>query len=395
MDNVHIGRLRDEHFQESMKLGQFAFQYTRTEQQLEEARIRIAEEPSERWGVFVDGQLAAQATVLELATSIGGKAFPMGGIAAVATWPEHRRQGYVGKLLVHVLERMRHNGQNVSFLHPFAFGFYRKYGWETYTEHKTYTLQAGQLPARIPYAGHFERLNGHDNLHEVYDAYVSRYNGALSRSKLWWKYRIPMRKPGQIAFYRDASGDAQGYLIYEVKEYTLTVHEFAYLTSEAYEAIWSFIAQHDSMIEKVTLTAPMDDRLTDMLSDPRIKQEIVPYFMARIVDVEAFLREYPFLAAEHEDRLYLEVTDEHASWNHGFFELAITASGQAEVIRVTEIPNNDVTVKLGIGTLTMWMLGYRCASDLAFLNRIQGEPGTLNRLQKRIPARTAYLPDFF
>lgn len=395
MSNVRIGRLGDEHFQESMKLAQFAFQYTRTEQQLEEIRVRIEEEPSERWGMFVDGQLAAQATVLELAAYIGGKVFPMGGVAAVSTWPEHRRQGYVAKLLVHLLERMRERGQIVSFLSPFAFAFYRKYGWETYTEHKTYTIQTRQLPVRKPYNGRFERLNDYNDLQALYETYASKFNGTLSRSELWWKHRIPMRKPGQIALYRDSQGEAQGYLIYEVKEYQLTVHEFVYLTSEAYEAIWSFIAQHDSMIEKVTLTVPMNDRLTDMIADPRIKQEIVPYFMARIVDVEAFLGAYPFLASDSADRVCLDITDEHAPWNNGCFELVIAESGQAEAKRLTGERPAEETVKIGIGTLTSMLLTYRSVSDLSFLNRIEGDSEVINRLQNRIPERMTYLPDFF
>ncbi|MCR2807877.1 GNAT family N-acetyltransferase [Paenibacillus soyae] len=395
MGNVQLKLLGDEHFQESMKLAQFAFQYTRTEEQLEEARVRIAEEPSERWGVFVDGQLAAMATVLSLTTYIGGRSFAMGGVAGVATWPEHRRQGYVGKLLVHLLERMRGNGQNVSFLHPFAFGFYRKYGWETYTELKTYTIQVKQLPPRVPYNGRFERQDSYEAIHDVYETYASRYNGSLSRSALWWKHRIPVRKPGQIALYRDGAGEAQGYLLYEVKESSLTVHELIYLTGETYEAIWSFIAQHDSMIEKAVWNAPIDDRLPDRLPDPRIKQEVVPYFMARIVDVEAFLRDYPFLAAEQEDRVYLEVADEHAPWNNGCFELVITPAGQAKVSRLTDVPEIGEALKLGIGALSSLLLGYRKVSDFIFMNRMQGASDTINRLQNRIPGRTAYLPDFF
>ncbi|MEK3885629.1 GNAT family N-acetyltransferase [Paenibacillus sp. PL2-23] len=395
MDQVRLELLGEEQFQESMRLSQFAFQYTRSEQQLEQDRIRISEEPSERWGVIVEGQLAAQATVMSLSTYIGGRLFAMGGVAGVATWPEHRRQGYVGKLLVHLLQRMRDKGQNVSFLHPFAFGFYRRYGWETYTEHKTYTIQTAQLPPRKPYSGGFERQVSYEGLHDVYEKYASRYNGSLTRSELWWKHRIPNRKPGQPVLYKDSEGNAQGYLIYEVKESTLTIHELVYLTRGAYDAIWSFIGQHDSMIQKVVWTAPIDDRLTDVLPDPRIRQEVMPYFMARIVEVEAFLKEYPFLAAEQEDRVCLEVADEHAPWNNGWYQLHIAADGSAEIARSSAAPEEGEVVKLGIGALTSWLLGYRNTNDWGRSNGIEGPSEALNRLQARIPARTPYLPDFF
>ncbi|TKH33755.1 GNAT family N-acetyltransferase, partial [Paenibacillus polymyxa] len=40
--------------------------------------------------------------------------------------------GMVSRLLTHALEEMKTAGQSLSFLHPFSFAFYRKFGWETY-----------------------------------------------------------------------------------------------------------------------------------------------------------------------------------------------------------------------------------------------------------------------
>lgn len=396
-ESVRIGELGLDRFAEMMELSQFAFQYVRSEQELEQIKERSAEEPSARWGIFVDDRLAAQATVLELNTYINGKIFAMGGIAGVATWPEYRRQGFVGKLLLHILEDMRKNGQVLSFLHPFAYGFYRRYGWETYTEHKTYSIQTAQLPPRNVYNGRIERVSGYDSLYDVYEAYAKKYNGTLVRSKLWWKYRIRVEKPSQIAIYRDQDGEVQGYLIYEVKQKELKVDELVSLTGEANAALWSFIAQHDSMIEKVTLSVPMDDHVTDMLPDPRIKQEVVPYTMARIVDLEVFLVQYPFLAGNKADRVCLEVSDEQAPWNNGTYELVVSESGQATVNRMADDQeyNDDERIRLDIGALTMLLLSYRKGHELSYINRIHGKADTINRLQNRIPEQTTYLPDFF
>lgn len=390
-----IESLGMDRFAEIMELSQFAFQYVRSEQ--EQIKERFAAEPAARWGVIVGDQLAAQASVLELTTYIAGKTFAMGGVAGVATWPEYRRQGFVGKLLVHALEDMRKKGQVLSFLHPFSYGFYRKYGWETYTEHKTYTIQTSQLPPRVAYKGQIERVKGYDCLYEIYDAYAKQYNGTLARTELWWKYRIRAEKPSQIAIYRDTDGEVKGYLIYKVQQKEMKVDELVSLTTEAYTALWSFIAQHDSMIEKVTVNAPIDDRVADMLPDPRIKQEVVPYTMGRVVDVEEFLAQYPFLEADKEDHVYLQVIDEHAPWNNGSYELIVSASGQAAVNRLEEGQANqdDDRLQLDIGALTMLFLSYRKGRELSFIKRIQGKPDTLNRLQNRIPERTSYLPDFF
>ncbi|WP_036718137.1 GNAT family N-acetyltransferase [Paenibacillus harenae] len=393
---IEIKTLGIGQYNESMALSQFAFQYRRTEQELEQGKEQFQAEPAARYAAYVDGQFAAQAIVLELETFIGGKRFAMGGLAGVATWPEYRRQGLVAKILIHSLEEMKGKGQTISFLHPFAFAFYRKYGWETYTEHKVYTIKSEQLPPRKPYEGRMERYNGSSSLlNSLYETYASRYNGTLVRTEQWWKNRISKRKPGQTTVFYDNSDTARGYLIYEVKNMQLTVHELVHLTEEARAALWSYIGQHDSMIDTVTMTAPSDDVLPYWLPNPRIKQEIIPYFMARIVDAEAFVAQYAFKAAAGEDQFVIELIDEHAAWNAGRFRLAINASGGASLSRLQQPDRQEKVIQIDIGTLTTILLGYIRPLQLADLNRIHGDAEAINRLQNRIPERTTYLPDFF
>lgn len=393
---IEIKHMSEELFCESTALSQFAFQYQKSAEELEQSKEQFVAEPAVRYAAYVDDQFAAQATVLELHTYIGGKPFAMGGLAGVATWPEYRRQGLVAQLLVQSLKEMKAKGQVVSFLHPFAFDFYRKFGWETYTEHKDYTIETELLPARIAYAGYIKRFNGnHSMLNDIYQAYAAGYNGTLVRTELWWKYRISKRKPGQIVVYYDKSGGAQGYLIYEVKNKRLTAHEFIYLIEEARAALWSFIAQHDSMVSEVTITVPSDDLLPFLLPNPRIQQKIIPYFMARIVDAEAFVGHYDFKAAHGNDHFYIQLYDEHAPWNKGCYLLQIEASGKASLRRLEEIENIEGTIKLDIGSFTILLLGYLRPLRLAQLERISGDIELIKRLQGRIPERTTYLPDFF
>jgi predicted acetyltransferase len=334
--------------------------------------------------------------VLELETYINGQRFAMGGIAGVATWPEYRRQGLVAKLLVHMLQDMRSNGQTLSFLHPFAHGFYRKFGWETYTDEKVYTLKTGQLPPRINYNGRIVRCqNGHEPVRELYSKYASEYNGTLVRTELWWKYRIAGRKSGQTAVYYDVHNEPVGYVFYNVKDRKMVVHELVALTSEARAALWSFIGQHDSMFTELTIKAPADDLLPFMLSDQRIKQEITPYTMGRIVDAEAFVAFYPFAAGAGEDRLLIDLKDEHASWNNGCFELVIQPSGRATLEPWTGTTENEEVLKLDIGAFSSALIGYLRPLQLWQLNRLAGKEDTIKRLQARIPEQTTYLPDFF
>ena len=115
----------------------------------------------------------------------------MGGIAGVATWPEFRRGGMVAQLLGQALKTMRDRGQTLSFLAPFKFEFYRKYGWETYVDYVRYEIPADKLPK-------FEAAEGSkvvradkngELLNAVYEAYAKQFNGMLERDAHWWNER--------------------------------------------------------------------------------------------------------------------------------------------------------------------------------------------------------------
>src|SRR5690606_23956920 len=111
--SVVIKPLVQEHFQQSMDLSSFAFQYSLSQEQLESRRESFINHNQLRLGVFDGEQLCAQATLLHLNTYVAGKLFSMGGIAGVSTWPEHRRHGYVSRLLTELLTIMRKQGQSI------------------------------------------------------------------------------------------------------------------------------------------------------------------------------------------------------------------------------------------------------------------------------------------
>lgn len=403
MDLV-LKQLTEEHFQQSMDLSSFAFQYPLSPEQLEERRSSFTKHM--KLGVFKNDQLCAQATLIDFETYIAGKAFPMGGIAGVSTWPEHRRNGYVAKILKELLLIMKQKGQSISMLHPFSFAFYRKFGWESYIDHKKYELQAEQLTSLLreyqqrhhEMKGEIVRLDDWKLLEQTYDQYAQAYNGMLKRTESWWQDVITVKKTGIYAAYRDRLGQIQGYIIYEVKNRQMTIHELIALTYEAEEQLLYYIAQHDSMVEKVYWTVPEDDTFVFGLSNPRIKQEIMPYFMARIVDVTAFIEQFPFEQAAEPEDYYIQLSDEQAEWNHGLFKLHIAADGKATIQRAEEEVNHGVTDNLiiaSIGALTSWLLYYQTWNTMVRFHKLEGSEFIMKRFQKRIPSRTTYLADFF
>jgi len=385
-------------FEQSMELSSFAFQFPLSAEQLEDRRAGFLKGNDYRVGIFDNEQLCAQATLLHLNVYVNGEVLSMGGIAGVSTWPEHRRHGYVAHMIKELLVVMKENEQTISMLHPFSFSFYRKFGWESYIEYKKYELGSDHLPSlRKKFSskrlGTVKRLDDWQHLASVYDHYAKQYNGMLERNASWWKERVSTRKPGIYAGAYNEEQELTGYIIYEVTNRVMTIHEFITLTAEAELQLLMYIAQHDSMVESVTWTAPADDCFAYGLDNPRVKQELIPYFMARIVDVERFIAHYRFKPSDQDQVFTLKIEDEHASWNNGNYELRIASSGKATLTKGER--NDSPELAISIGSLTAWLLNYQKYDVLQRFDQLTGDEQAMKRLQIRIEEHTTYLTDFF
>src|SRR5699024_8388373 len=205
-----IKKLDQTYYDEIINLSKFAFQYELTEEgrkkRLEEADFHHI------WGWITDGELAGKVHTIPLKSYLNGQLFEMGGINAVATWPEYRRQGIIKQLLHHSLKEMKKNGQVLSFLSPFSFSFYRKYGWELAFTNKRYEIPIGNLKQNWQAEGYVRRTEVNISLlQKIYTAYAKNFTGTLSRQGDWWKHRVLSDKD-QIAISYNEANDPEGYL---------------------------------------------------------------------------------------------------------------------------------------------------------------------------------------
>jgi predicted acetyltransferase len=398
-----IRHLTRNDFQEHYALTCYAFQVSPSAEQLEQARANFK---PETWLASFQGvSLLSQMQIFDLEMYIQGNPLSVGGIGGVSTWPEARRQGLVAELLISGLERMKERGQTLSALAPFSFGFYRKYGWELYVEHKKYSIPVDKLPRREIVPGRVRRVRAMEHLEEIdalYAAYAKRYNGMLKRTIDWWEKRLLTSSSQQVAMYYRDGGEPGGYIRYHIHNREMEVMEFIYMDLQAFRALWSYVSQHDSMLERVRLNAPMDHPLPYLLNDPRIGQETVPYFMVRIVDAARFVEQYAFApndASYEKTELLLEIRDEHAPWNQGTWLMSIREDGCAGMVKLTAgaevTPGHEAKLCCGINDLTAMLLGYMDPVTLHAYGRIDSFGAAADKLSSRIPKRGTYLLDFF
>jgi predicted acetyltransferase len=396
MNEQGIRRLKAEEADESIQLSSYAFQFSLTPEILEQRRRTLR--PENVWGYFIDGKLAAKLAVIPMRIWLNGRPVRMGGVAGVASWPEYRRQGLVRQLILHALGAMRDEGVNVSFLHPFSIPFYRKFGWEVVSD-----LVQLELPptkcAGFETAGRMWRvekpLEELELLNRLRRNYAARFNAMNDRDEAVWENNV-LTADRYCFIYEDMSGEPQGYMLFTLKDRLMNIVEWVYLNREAREGMLHFIANHDSMADKVQVRVPAGDRLPFLIGDPRFSQTRLPYVMGRIVDVRGFVGEYAFRPGGGETRLRLRVADEAAPWNAGEFLLVIDTDGSGRLEPADGSGGADVpALACHIRALSAAFLGDKRPVWLYEDGLFTGDAAAAELLEARIPATPTNLIDFF
>ncbi|SFC46166.1 Predicted acetyltransferase [Bacillus sp. OV322] len=384
---MKIHRLEENQFMEAIQLSEYAFQYTVNKEQIA-GQIETMKKHHLVYGINENDRLAAKFHFLPLEVYSGDRKLKMGGLAGVATYPEYRRQGYVNELLRFILVKMYSEGYALSMLHPFSVPFYRKYGWELFSNRLTITLSKGDLVRKKQAAGKIKRYTKDSHPQEIehiYNQYAKQHPGMLVRSTSWWLQSVYDTK--HAAVFYDTRNNPLGYLLYRIGEHKMTVSEFVPLTPEARIGLWNYICQHDSMVDSVSITAHEREPLFHILPEPRVPAKLTPYFMARIIHAEAFLKQYPFNWSSGPKEIALHLKDTILDGNQKSFVIKKdnieTQSGDMEGI------------SLSINELTAILLGYKTPVELFDAGLVSGSQQTVQDFQDLLPDYTPFFYDFF
>ncbi|AJG58780.1 MULTISPECIES: GNAT family N-acetyltransferase [Bacillus] len=385
---MNVIRLKEDKFRETLRLSEYAFQYKVEEERMQQQLTRM-KESHEVYGIMEGNDLAAKLHLIPFHIYIGKEKFKMGGVAGVATYPEYRRSGYVKELLQHSLQTMKKDGYTVSMLHPFAVSFYRKYGWELCANLLVCHMTKSDLVMKKQVIGTVKRFNKENHSEEVeklYETFAERFSGMLVRNEKWWLQAV--YDDLTLAIYYDKNQTAAGYMLYKIENYKMTVDEFVPLHNEARKGLWNFICQHDSMIKELEMTVSENEQLLYTLQEPRVKTEIKPYFMGRIVDVEQFLKQYELNWNNVQQEVILHITDSFAQWNN------ITVRIANHEITIIEEPI-DKGIKLDINALSTILFGYKRPLELNELELISGSEEEIRAFENVVPVRKPFIYDFF
>lgn len=157
--------------------------------------------------------------------------------------------------------------------------------------------------------------------------------------------------------------------------------------------VWNFICQHDSMIQELEMVVHEKEPLLFSLQEPRIKAEIKPYFMVRIVDVERFIKQYPFAWEHNEEEVILHISDSFARWNNQTVVLR-----DKEVVMVSKeeaVALKEKGVHVNINALSTALFGYKSPWELSQIGVISGMEKDIKQFENLIPSEQPFFYDFF
>ena len=401
--NFVFKKLEQGDIEEFNSLLRYAFQVTSSELKQSgwsDKDIKKSKQPifdfSYVLGYFYKGKLASQIVIYPMKVNIQDEIFDMGGLTGVSTYPEYTGKGLSHSLIQKGLECMRENGLTISFLYPYSIPFYRKQGWEIVSDQMTFTIKDTQLPKKRPVDGMMTRVSIHDeDLKNVYQYFALQHHGALLRGEFEWEeyWRWDNNDDMMAAVYYSNEEKPLGYVIYYIENDIMHIKEIIYLNTEAKHGIWNFISAHYSMISEVRGYNYTGDPIAFQFDDSEIRETIQPYIMARIVDVEEFMEQYPFQVKDDNSKFYFQVKDPVAEWNNGIFYLHFEG-GKAVCEKVEEYEESYL-VKLDISTLTTMMMGYKRPTYLYDNDNLEVDYYLLRPLEMLIDAKKPYFSDYF
>lgn len=347
-------------------------------------------------GVFDDGRLVSGLLATPFDVLLNGQTFKMSGIGYVASYPEFAGQGGITALMQRAFEQMRAEGVTLSYLAPFSYGFYRRFGYEQVFDQTHFEIRTADLP-RLQFpqtAGRVVRMTLAEAV-PLIDSFFNQhpYNqvGGIQRSAWWWQYTVMKHRNWEVALYRDDTECVAGYMIYMRQPDTFVIEELITSTVASQEQLIRFILKHQSAYTTIQYASALTEPLADLLPDPRIvKTTTVPYMMARIVSLADFFARYAYQVTEL-PAVTIAVQDDFLPENAGLWQLSIHA-GQATVIKLaTGTANIAVTIQ----NLTKAMLGYRSLERQAHYGRVQGAQPQIAQLSAAFSQTKPMLWDYF
>ena len=352
-------------------------------------------------------RLVSSFSTIPFTMRANGTALPIGGVSAVGTLPEYRRQGLVRRIMTRAFVDMRDGGRPVAALWASQAAIYQRFSFAMASVLRSYAVDTADIDFHDgdDGGGRVDRMDaaaGYDRVREVYQRFVAERIGYLHRARALWRLGpLEQREaegPIHIALSHGATGP-DGYAVYTLREnrrdhparsQEIVVRDLAWLSPGAYRSLWMFFKRHDLVGRVRWNNAPADDPATEYFLEPRmLDARDREGFWLRLVDVAAALRGRGWTT---DGDVSITVRDDPlAPWNTGNYRLTVS-NGVADVT-----PCSGVTdIQLSVKALASLYVGRRSARELFAWGLLDGDADAVFRADALFATRHApHCPDHF
>ena len=353
-----------------------------------------------RWGYFDDkGKLLAGIIVTPFTIRMNGKDVKMAGIGGVATLPESRGLGCIRHIYEKAYPAMVEDGQVFSFLYPFSYDYYRKFGYEMCYANNKVWIPLSQL-SKYPYprnlAAH-EPGDDHAPYAKIYAAFIKDYNLAVVRDAKAWEdllKRDPYKDRKFTYLISNDAGEPVAYMLYTREEGewgtgNLKMKEFCWANAEGFRLGLGFMGRMSAEYQKMCWESPDDVNVHLLIADCYdATHEVHCGGMNRIVSVLPALETLTTPCGT--GSVAIEVTDDYYPANAGKY-LIQWNEGDIKVARVEDV---SADMAVSVQTLVQLVTGYITTAEAEYKNgtTIHGKRSELTAL---FPKRKLYLAERF
>jgi predicted acetyltransferase len=300
------------------------------------ASVRLSVDGGRYFGALRDGEIIGTARFLDMTQWWHGRAVPMAGVAGVKVTPEARGTGAGRALTGALLAEIEARGYPLSALFPSTTPLYRSFGYEIAGGRYEVTLPArslrGLLPPEtgpgVPPAG--LRRAGPADAAAISEIIDRSYAAARACGPVNFDLPTSAVLMDEEDLFSYLGDDA--YVCYAWSgRGELTVWFAVAATAEGTRSIWSLIASHSSIAEKVIAVASPADPVFWLTAEPDVELHRTEDWMLRVISAPAAIAARGFPAGVTAS-VPLTLTDPQFPANAGDWRLTVT-SGRGRLTR--------------------------------------------------------------
>ncbi|MCL2360824.1 MAG: GNAT family N-acetyltransferase [Defluviitaleaceae bacterium] len=355
------------------------------------------------WAAFDNlGKMCSAVLVTPVTMQLNGQTVETGVVGGVVTRPESRGLGTVYQIMKKALPSMTSDDKQIlSFLYPFSFSYYRKFGYETCYSHNVINIPIGQF-RHFDYPNRLEPFEKGDDISpfiDIYNSFSQTRNFSVVRNKNAWKEllnRDPYKNLEFTFLNYDEAGNADAYILYEPEpdgneNHRLIIKELCWKNPSGLQSILGYFYKLGAEFTTVRWNAPNDIDIHALFPEPgEITWHCEASGMARLVDVCGSLS---LLASQpHSDgSLTIKVIDKFLQENSGMYRLG-WEKGQiaCNALKLNDSDLSAPDLETSIETLAQLVTGYITPTEAMYRKDTIIKSG-LDQLTALFPKRLLYI----